>query len=113
MKRLIEASWPPYIILPLVLTACQQCHPIYLLDYWLVLVLLEACLVLGKRIRSWGVGAGGGGEEERRAQVHSHLVPMEQQEEASVAVVPSPFGPRDQFCGRQSSQGLGAGLASG
>lgn len=54
MKRLIEVSWPPYIILPPVLTACQQCCPIYLLDYWLVLVLLEACLVLGKRIRLRG-----------------------------------------------------------
>ena len=62
MKRLIEASWPTYIILPPVLTACQQCCPIYLLDYWLVLVLLEACLVLGKRI--WLRGRVGGRRKE-------------------------------------------------
>ena len=55
----------------------------------------------------------GWGEEERRAQVHSHLVPMEQQEEPSVAMVPSLFGPRDRFCGRQFFRGLGVGMVSG
>ena len=38
---------------------------------------------------------------------------MEQQEEPSVETVPSIFGIRDRFCGRQFFHGLGQGMVSG